>query len=363
MLSIRFILGLITFVPTVVWSATFTSVSLRTEMERFLDLSKPNRTVNTPGHRAAYAYLKQEFEKIAKAHQGQVYEHEFLPDVEFAANHYRQDFAQQVEGKIPVNHPDYAKWKAFTESSIQFVRGYAKTPGKNLVLELKGKSKPREVIYVGAHYDTITHDKEKMIFTPERKAPGADDNASGVMALLSIARELAAQKRDRTIRFVAFDYEEIFFLGSYALAKDVRKGTLPFATKDEKPLGLYNLEMIGFTKTHIDKGPIAKLYVRQAEEAGASDDAMLANRIIEAARSSKVPVKFVTLKNSFNRSDNWSFWMNGLPSVCVSQDWEEQFNEEHYHSDHDVPAHLNFNYMLFVTAAVLQAVQNHASGS
>lgn len=63
---------------------------------------------------------------------------------------------------------------------------------KNLEAEMRGTSRPKEIIVVGAHYDSVPG------------SPGANDNASGLAALLVLA-ELAKQQRfTRTLRFVAF---------------------------------------------------------------------------------------------------------------------------------------------------------------
>src|SRR3954449_13184915 len=64
----------------------------------------------------------------------------------------------------------------------------------NLVITRPG---PRdELLLIGAHYDTV------------RGSPGADDNASGVAALLELSRAFAALAPERSLRFVAFVNEE-----------------------------------------------------------------------------------------------------------------------------------------------------------
>jgi hypothetical protein len=67
---------------------------------------------------------------------------------------------------------------------------------ENLEVRRIGKTKPEEIILVGAHYDTV------------RGSPGADDNASGIAALLELTRLFAATETARTLRFVAFVNEE-----------------------------------------------------------------------------------------------------------------------------------------------------------
>ena len=67
---------------------------------------------------------------------------------------------------------------------------------RNIVAEKPGSSNSEEIILVGAHYDSVLG------------SPGANDNGSGVAALLELARLLADQELARTVRFVAFVNEE-----------------------------------------------------------------------------------------------------------------------------------------------------------
>ena len=72
----------------------------------------------------------------------------------------------------------------------------------NLEVVLAGHGAADEIIVVGAHYDSVAD------------SPGADDNASGVAALLELARLLSGTMLSRTVRFVAFANEEApFFYG------------------------------------------------------------------------------------------------------------------------------------------------------
>ncbi len=61
-------------------------------------------------------------------------------------------------------------------------------------------SRPDEVVLVGAHFDAFYG--------------GADDNSSGVAAMLELARVLSQYRFDRTLRFVGFDLEELGLIGS-----------------------------------------------------------------------------------------------------------------------------------------------------
>jgi Zn-dependent M28 family amino/carboxypeptidase len=333
----------------------FDPAALKAEMTRFIKASKPNRSVGMPGHKSAAEYILKEFEKILKksTYGGKTYVHTFNPDVDFAIESYKNDFKNMVETKFTPEHEEYKKWNGFTEQAIQFVSKYRKQPGQNIILELKGSKNPAEIVYIGTHYDTITHNQGTMQFTPLEPTDGADDNASGVIALLAVAQAVAASQHERTIRFVAFDYEEIFFLGSYALAKDLIDKKTPWKSDNESVLGLFNLEMLGHSKTPISKSPIVKIYAREESQLQSKMDVNLANYFIKAATDFKTKIKPTLMQNGFNRSDNWSFWQKQIPSICISQDWENDFNEKNYHSQRDSIEKINFEYLSEISKALL----------
>ena len=73
---------------------------------------------------------------------------------------------------------------------------------ENLEVTRPGKAKPDEIILIGAHYDTVPG------------SPGANDNASGVAALLELSRGFALRTPGRSVRFVGFVEEAPFFYGA-----------------------------------------------------------------------------------------------------------------------------------------------------
>ena len=79
----------------------------------------------------------------------------------------------------------------------------------NLEAELPASGSPEDAVVVGAHYDTH-HDRAGC----HGDTPGANDNGSGVAALLALARTFAGTTRPRAVRFVAFVNEEKPFYGT-----------------------------------------------------------------------------------------------------------------------------------------------------
>ncbi|MCG6939090.1 MAG: M28 family peptidase [Gammaproteobacteria bacterium] len=66
----------------------------------------------------------------------------------------------------------------------------------NIEVNHQGSSQPEQIILIGAHYDSVTG------------SPGANDNGSGVAALLELSRLLRSSATQMSIRFVAFTNEE-----------------------------------------------------------------------------------------------------------------------------------------------------------
>jgi hypothetical protein len=103
---------------------------------------------------------------------------------------------------------------------------------QNLEAQIPGKSRPDEIVLVGAHYDTVSW------------SPGANDNGSAVAALLEISRLFSPRSTSRTLRFAAFTNEEPPFfktsaMGSLVYAKACRK------SKDDV-VAMVCLETIGY---------------------------------------------------------------------------------------------------------------------
>lgn len=129
-------------------------------------------------------------------------------------------------------------WQAKGQTSLEVVRREV----KNVVGVLPG-SGPRseETIIVGAHYDHVGRGGEGSMSPGSNEIHnGADDNASGTVALLEVARLLAARERPlpRRVMFIAFTGEERGLLGS---AHYVKEPLVPL----EQTIAMFNMDMVG----------------------------------------------------------------------------------------------------------------------
>lgn len=228
----------------------------------------------------------------------------------------------------------------------------------NIVGAREGSDPSRPWIVVGAHFDSTPH------------TPGADDNASGVAAVLEIARLLAAFEPAATIHFVGFNLEEIqrwvppvYRVGSKAY---VRWLTDQVAVVD----GAFVLEMVGFTGAK-QRVPAAVKLVKKIPATGhflaAVGDAN-SKRMLEAMeRAAAGVVELVTLSVPLKgfavpdtrRSDNARFWDVDYPSLMVTD--TADLRNPHYHKASDTPDTLDYAFMGKVVTTVTKAVVEMAS--
>jgi hypothetical protein len=168
--------------------------------------------------------------------------------------------------------------------------------GRNVVAVLRGADPALagEAVIVGAHYDHLGHGGS-FSMAPGDSAihNGADDNASGVAAMLDIARRLARGPRPaRSIVFVAFTGEEEGLLGSSFYAGHP-------AIALDRTRAMLNLDMVG----RLGAGPLIVYGTDTADEWRAMVDS--------AAAAEGVQVR--SGGDGFGASDQTSFYARGLP--------------------------------------------------
>ena len=103
----------------------------------------------------------------------------------------------------------------------------------NLDVEIKGTTKPDEIVIIGGHYDSV------------RGSPGANDNGSGTAAMLALANHFCDAEPERTLRFVAWTNEEPPYfqnrglMGSWVYAEKCRM-------EDQNIVAVLSLETMGY---------------------------------------------------------------------------------------------------------------------
>jgi len=160
------------------------------------------------------------------------------PDADTAAAYIQQRFKQ-----VGLQAPAGGWFQEFTvEGSAAQKVAAAHGVGRNVVGLLPGSDPVLrdQVIVVGAHYDHLGGGAFGAL-DPDSTGKvhnGADDNASGVAAIINLAHRMATDRPARTIVFVAFSGEELGLLGS---AYYVRQPAVPLA----KTMAMINFDMVG----------------------------------------------------------------------------------------------------------------------
>jgi hypothetical protein len=244
----------------------------------------------------------------------------------------------------------------------------------NLEVVLVGNRSPEKNIIIGAHYDTKVATagyRDRWPPLPDRPGtPGANDNASGVAALLSIARSLAGQPCARTLRFVFFANEEPPFfkqpsvMGSYLYAGELKaKGVKVEAMLSLEILGCYSRRPN--TKRFWYASPVG-LSADPDYVAFVSDQVSWhhAKRWAAAfAAHSRLSARTLAVPAGVSRrigwSDDWAFWRHDMRAICVTDTGYLRCDD--YHEVSDTPDRLDYAPFASVVWALEQAIRRRAN--
>jgi Zn-dependent M28 family amino/carboxypeptidase len=226
----------------------------------------------------------------------------------------------------------------------------------NLEAVLPGRIASDEIIVVGAHYDSVVG------------TPGANDNASGVAALLELARLLAGTALPRSARFVAFANEEApFFYGDEMGSK---RYAARARAQGEHIAAMLSLETIGYyTEQPASQRypfPFSYFYPDTGNFIGFVGDLSswrLVRRAIGAFRASTAfPSEGVAAPRAtkgVHWSDHWSFWQAGYPAIMVTD--TALYRYPHYHAATDTPEKLDYNALARVTGGLAEVITGLAT--
>ncbi len=229
---------------------------------------------------------------------------------------------------------------------------------ETIVAEIKGVKHPDEIIVIGAHYDSA----------PLDRCRAANDNASGVAAVLELARRFSGSASGRTLRFAAFPNEEPPFfqtssMGSYVYAEQCKK-------RKENIVGMFSLETIGY---YSDKPgsqnypyPLNMFYPDKGDFIGFVGNVSSRSLVRKSVGIFRGKVKFPCEGAAIYAdipgvgwSDHWAFWKMGYPALMVTD--TAPFRYPFYHSVSDNPDKLDFDRMARVVKGLETVFQEMAN--
>lgn len=226
---------------------------------------------------------------------------------------------------------DYIKERLTSLDNLVIEDQAFNTVGRNIIATQIGKTNPNDIYIICAHYDSVT------TFC-------ADDNATGVAAVMEIARILSTQCMDNTIIYALWDEEEIGLLGAGFYAALA-------ASRGDNIIGVYNMDMIGY----------------DGDEAGTPGDNEfdIDVRNISGSLAMKDDIVNVFNTYTFNLkppiivnpgttfSDHSRFWNAGYAAVLIGESWETDDQTPFYHTSNDRLATLDLPYFHELTKLAL----------
>jgi Zn-dependent M28 family amino/carboxypeptidase len=217
----------------------------------------------------------------------------------------------------------------------------------NIVVTRPGATYPEEIIVVGAHYDAVIG------------APGANDNGSGVAALLELADRFKDAELPRSIRFVAFVNEEPPHYMTGTMGSDVYARHV--ARQKDNIIAMYSLETIGYFRDETGSQryplpfnlfyPVTGNFIAFVGNLGSRH---LVSRSIRAFRThATFPSEGIAapaIIPGINWSDHWSFWKQGYPAIMITD--TAPYRYPYYHSPQDTPDKVDFEKMVYVVDGI-----------
>ncbi len=225
----------------------------------------------------------------------------------------------------------------------------------NLEVTQPGKSRPDEILLLGAHYDSF------------RGCPGANDNGGGVAALLELSRLFALAAPAVTVRFVAFVNEERpFFMigkqGSRVYARAAR------ARGDDIRL-MVSLETIGYYSAEQGSQhypPLFRLFYPNRGNFLAFVSNLRSRSIMRQATTifreeSDFPLEHLatfSLVPGVSWSDHRSFWREGFRAFMITD--TAFYRYAHYHRPSDTSDRLSYREFARVTDGLYRTFERLA---
>ena len=225
-----------------------------------------------------------------------------------------------------LNHPDGSRASQIrADIDNEFLTGYESS---NVIAKVSGVRHDSCYVFI-AHYDHLGNFGRRLYF------PGANDNASGTAAIITMAEYYAVHKPMYDMYFIALSGEDTGLNGS---AYFVEHPVMPL----ESIRYVFNFDMIG------DNNPVQYCEV--------SPQGLAGFRQMEAINAQKSYLKGFNLGELAANSDHWSFAQKGVPCIMFENEGGEAF--PHYHTAQD-----NMTTMRFETyEPLMNLVKDFISG-
>jgi leucyl aminopeptidase len=211
---------------------------------------------------------------------------------------------------------------------------------RNVVAWLNGSDPSAPQFLFGAHYDSANELATDFEAGRTLSAPGADDDASGVAAVIELATILSDRTPKSTTKFVAFAAEESGLNGSFRFVEGEVKASVRYE-------GTAILDMIGY---RLGPNDSALVFTKELGNE-------LADATVSAVEEFDLDISVeVVVDPSITYSDHFPFWLADYPSMLVIEEMtSEGVSNPYYHTSNDTSDKLSQSQIAGTTAAVLGA--------
>ena len=220
----------------------------------------------------------------------------------------------------------------------------------NVVASLKGTDGSAGVIIVGAHYDAIAYDTDSTLC-----APGADDNGTGIAALLEIARIMSQTPHRATILFIAFSAEEEGRVGSTHFVNEYLK------QYNVDVRAVFTLDTIG--NIHSTDNTVNDSEIRLFSDDDNNSTSRQLSRVIQLVASTYAPSLQVAVQPAAHRPGRWgdhmSFTAQGYAAVRFVEAAQAPLRQN---NSHDSLEWINPAYLTHATEVTLATLAVFANG-
>lgn len=268
-------------------------------------------------------------------------------------NHYHQEAYDRAAAYIAEEFESMGynvDWQRYT---IPAKKAYLTAAGKtaaNLEVRKPGTDPNAPWLVVGAHYDTRvgmpTWNGHGPVIPAKTGTPGANDNASGIAALLALARQLKNTPTRNGIIFVAYANEEAPFFQQDEMGSRRHARKLTKELGKERILGMMTPETLGVYSPRLNKkrkSAVAGSLFGVADRCdfvafmSTNTGRTYARRCADIfAANCRFPVRTITfayLTRGVAWSDDWSYMKEGIPSFAITDTAYMRCDDYHETSD------------------------------
>ncbi|MCK4351387.1 MAG: M20/M25/M40 family metallo-hydrolase, partial [Candidatus Krumholzibacteria bacterium] len=195
------------------------------------------------------------------------------------------------------------------------------------------------IFLITAHYDAIASRDEGWFDSwRSHPAPGANDNGTGVAALLELARLLEPYELPFDVGFILFSAEEIGSIGSADFVDSLLQG------EADEILGVLNFDMIGYSEPGSPPGVLVMSNLHSG---------WLADLAIQSFEHFDQSLVTMLYRPAVPYYDHKSFWNRSISAITFSEPYSEDYRIifPYYHTEMDTIGRIDFDQVERITEA------------